>query len=73
MSERTPLAVIIGSVREGRFGPVLATWVAERAREHGSFDVDVVDLADYDIPLQLPAAPPSTPGPTTRARRECSS
>src|ERR1035437_8898509 len=56
------LAIVIGSVREGRFGPVAASWVAGQATAHGGFDVKVVDLADYEIPLCLPAAPPKYAG-----------
>jgi NAD(P)H-dependent FMN reductase len=56
------LVIIIGSVREGRFGPVVASWVAEQAARHGGFDVQVVDLADIDLPLALPAAPPALAG-----------
>jgi NAD(P)H-dependent FMN reductase len=56
------LAIVIGSVREGRFGPVAASWVAGQAAAHGGFDVKVVDLADYEIPLCLPAAPPKYAG-----------
>jgi len=62
MTENSRLAIIVGSVREGRFGPVVAGWVADRAREHGDFDVEVVDLAEIDIPLALPAAPPKYAG-----------
>ncbi|MFG1791335.1 NADPH-dependent FMN reductase [Nocardia sp. NPDC049149] len=53
------LAVVIGSVREGRFGPVVAEWFTEHARNHGAFEVDVIDLADADIPLALPAVSPA--------------
>src|SRR3954451_18305175 len=56
------LVIIVGSVREGRFGPVVASWVAEEARVHGGFDVEVVDLADIEIPLSLPAASPKFAG-----------
>ncbi|MBL1086395.1 NAD(P)H-dependent oxidoreductase [Streptomyces actinomycinicus] len=56
------LLIIVGSVREGRFGPVVGSWVAEQARAHGGFEVDVVDLADIEIPLALPAAPPKFAG-----------
>ncbi len=56
------LAIIIGSVREGRFGPTVASWVADQAAAHGGFEVNVIDLADYDIPLTLPAAPPKYAG-----------
>lgn len=56
------LVVVVASVREGRFGPVVASWFAEQAELHGGFDVDVVDLADVEIPLSLPAASPKYAG-----------
>jgi NAD(P)H-dependent FMN reductase len=62
MDEKSRLVVIIGSVREGRFGPVVAGWLADHAQKHGGFDVDVVDLAGVDIPLALPAVPPKFAG-----------
>ncbi len=54
--------IIVGSVREGRFGPVVASWVAQQASIHGGFDIDVVDLAEVDIPLSLPGVPPKFAG-----------
>ena len=62
MSDKSRLVVIVGSVREGRFGPVVASWVADQIQAHGGFDVDLVDLAGVDIPLALPAAPPKFAG-----------
>jgi NAD(P)H-dependent FMN reductase len=62
MENKHKLVVIVGSVREGRFGPVVASWVAEQAGLHGGFDVDVVDLAEIDIPLSLPGASPKFAG-----------
>ena len=56
------LVIVVGSVREGRFGPVVASWFAGSAGEHGGFDVEVLDLADFDVPLALPAAPPKYAG-----------
>jgi NAD(P)H-dependent FMN reductase len=53
------LAVIIGSVREGRFGPVVASWFTEQAAGHGAFELDVIDLAQAELPLELPALPPA--------------
>ncbi|TDC18171.1 NADPH-dependent oxidoreductase [Streptomyces sp. 8K308] len=53
------LAVIVGSVREGRFAPVVARWFAELVRAHGAFEVDVIDLADHPLPLALPPVPPA--------------
>ena len=43
------LAVVIGSVREGRFGPVVAAWFAERARRQSELSVDVVDLLETGL------------------------
>ncbi|GAA2931188.1 NAD(P)H-dependent oxidoreductase [Streptomyces thioluteus] len=59
MDTKAPLrlAVIVGSTREGRFGPVVANWFAERAGVHSGLDVDVIDLADVDIPLVLSGKP----------------
>lgn len=62
MSEKQTLVIVIGSVRDGRFGPVVASWVAEQARAHGGFDVKVVDLADVEVPLSLPAESPKYAG-----------
>jgi NAD(P)H-dependent FMN reductase len=64
MSELSKLVIVIGSVREGRFGPVVAAWFADRARQHGGFEVQIVDLAQFEIPLALPADPPKMAGAT---------
>jgi NAD(P)H-dependent FMN reductase len=53
------LAVIVGSVREGRFAPVVTSWFTEHAVRHGGFEVDVIDLAEFDLPLALPAVSPA--------------
>lgn len=63
MTQNSKLVIVVGSVRDGRFGPTVASWVAEQAREHGGFDVEVVDLADVELPLALPAASPKHLGP----------
>ncbi|MFE1473573.1 NADPH-dependent FMN reductase [Streptomyces cyaneofuscatus] len=62
MDDKPKLVIIIGSVREGRFGPAVASWVAEQTDTHGAFDVTVVDLADSELPLALPAASPKYAG-----------
>ena len=62
MSEISRLLILIGSVRDGRFGPVVASWVAGRAREHGAFEVDLMDLAEVEIPLALPSQSPKMAG-----------
>ncbi|HYB86190.1 MAG TPA: NAD(P)H-dependent oxidoreductase [Streptosporangiaceae bacterium] len=45
------LTIIIGSTRPGRAGAPIAQWFAARAKDHGGFDVNVVDLAEVDLPL----------------------
>ncbi|MDP3896592.1 MAG: NAD(P)H-dependent oxidoreductase, partial [Mesorhizobium sp.] len=45
------LNIIIGSTRPGRAGPTVAQWLRETAVEHGRFAVDLVDLADFNLPL----------------------
>jgi NAD(P)H-dependent FMN reductase len=67
-STTSELAIVIGSVREGRFGPVAASWVAGQAAAHGGFDVKVVDLADYEITSPCRPRHPSTPATPTRVR-----
>ena len=46
------LAVIIGSTRNGRFGPTVAHWLARQAAKQ--FEVDLVDLATAHLPATLP-------------------
>ncbi|WP_280269357.1 NADPH-dependent FMN reductase [Nocardia wallacei] len=68
MSDNLRLAVIIASTRNGRFGPKVANWFAERARQHGAFDIDVIDLAEMELPHELPELPPRMdPNPTRPA------
>ncbi|MEU6712028.1 NAD(P)H-dependent oxidoreductase [Nonomuraea sp. NPDC046802] len=57
MNDTMTLAVITGSVREGRFGPTVTNWFAEQAGEHALFAVDVIDLAETPLPVTLPATP----------------
>jgi NAD(P)H-dependent FMN reductase len=45
------LNVIIASTRPGRVGPQVAEWFVKIAEEYGRFDVNVVDLAELDLPF----------------------
>jgi NAD(P)H-dependent FMN reductase len=47
------LAVIIGSTREGRFGPTVAEWFVEEASQHTDLAIDVLDLVDTALPDRL--------------------
>ncbi|MEO3806878.1 NAD(P)H-dependent oxidoreductase [Nonomuraea sp. B1E8] len=55
------VAIIIGSTREGRFGHVVGNWFTAQAKAHGGLQVDVIDLADFDLPVALPPGLPPTP------------
>ena len=50
MSSTSTLAVIVGSVREGRFGPVVADWFVGQAKQRDDLGVDLIDLTDTPIP-----------------------
>jgi NAD(P)H-dependent FMN reductase len=45
------LKIIVASVRQGRVGDRVGSWVAEAARNHGAFDLEVLDLAQINLPL----------------------
>lgn len=45
------LMVVICSTRPGRKGPPLGHWFLDVARAQGAFDVDLVDLAEENLPL----------------------
>ena len=51
------LAIIIGSTREGRFADVVAEWFVTQARLRDDFVLDVIDLADVDLPAVYPQQP----------------
>ena len=52
------LAIVIGSVRPNRFAAHAAEWIEEIARQRGDFDVELVDLKDYPMPLFAEEASP---------------
>jgi NAD(P)H-dependent FMN reductase len=45
------LQIIIASTRPGRVGPSVAAWIYERAVAHGGFNVELVDLAEVNLPM----------------------
>src|SRR5690349_18605386 len=45
------LHVIIASTRPGRIGLPVAQWFTDRAVKHGGFEVNMVDLAELNLPL----------------------
>ena len=45
------LQTIICSTRPGRKGPSVAEWFSNHANEQGSFESELVDLADFNLPV----------------------
>ncbi len=45
------LQVVIASTRPGRIGKPVAEWFASRAREHGGFEIELVDLLEVNLPM----------------------
>jgi NAD(P)H-dependent FMN reductase len=45
------LQIIIASTRPGRVGLPVGRWFEAHARAHGGFEVDLVDLAELDLPF----------------------
>ncbi len=45
------LHVVIASTRPGRVGPSVARWFSAFAASHSQFDVHLVDLADFALPV----------------------
>jgi len=52
------LQIIIGSTRPGRRGAAVGRWFHDLAGRHGRFDVELVDLAEVDLPLLDEPQPP---------------
>jgi NAD(P)H-dependent FMN reductase len=50
--------IISSTVRPGRKGPIVANWITEEAKKHGSFDVELLDLGEIALPLMNEAAHP---------------
>src|ERR1051325_8788011 len=53
------IAVIIGSTRPGRVGESVAKWVYELAKKRTDAEFELVDIADYNLPLLDEPVPPS--------------
>lgn len=48
---RPVLQIIAASTRPGRRGIAVARWIRRLAEEHGGFDVELIDLAEVDLPI----------------------
>jgi NAD(P)H-dependent FMN reductase len=53
------IAIIVGSTRPGRKADTVARWVLDIAARRGDASFEIVDIADFDLPLLDEALPPS--------------
>lgn len=45
------LMVLIASTRPGRVGPAVADWFLGAAKKHGKLNAELVDLAEFNLPV----------------------
>ncbi|MFC5063131.1 NADPH-dependent FMN reductase [Actinomycetospora atypica] len=50
-TRRPLLQIVVASSRPGRIGEPIARWFAGYAREYEGFEVEIVDLAEVDLPM----------------------
>ena len=53
------IGIILGSTRPGRNGAAVAAWVLEQAQKRGDAQFELVDLADFHLPLLDEGVPPA--------------
>ena len=53
------IAIVIGSTRPGRNGESVANWVFDHAKKRTDAEFEIVDLAQFDLPLLDEPVPPS--------------
>jgi len=53
------IAIIVGSTRPGRKAPAVANWVLDIAALRADAAYELVDIADFDLPLLDEPVPPS--------------
>ncbi|OWR29983.1 NADPH-dependent oxidoreductase [Saccharibacillus sp. O23] len=49
--EKLNIGIILGSTRQGRLSPQVGEWVKRIADERGDANYQIVDIADYRLPL----------------------
>jgi NAD(P)H-dependent FMN reductase len=55
----TRIAIIVGTTRPGRKATEIAAWVHGIAAQRDDAEYDIVDIADYDLPLLDEPVPPA--------------
>lgn len=58
MNDRLKIAIVTGSTRPGRNNEAVARWVYGLARERKDAEFELVDIAEYNLPLLDEPVPP---------------
>ena len=45
------IQIILGSTRPGRIGEAVSKWVYKTANQRDDFEVELIDVADFELPL----------------------
>jgi NAD(P)H-dependent FMN reductase len=53
------IGIIVGSTRPGRKAPAVAGWVHNLLKDRNDAEFEIVDIADYNLPLLDEPVPPS--------------
>ena len=53
------IAIVVGSTRPGRRSRQVADWVLDRAQKRSGAEFEILDLADFELPLLDEPLPPS--------------
>ncbi len=53
------IGIIVGSIRDGRAGAAVGTWVAEQAGGRDDAQFELIDLKTFDVPLLTSATVPA--------------
>jgi len=66
------LLILIASTRPGRVGEPIGKWIDARARAHGAFEIELVDLLELDLPFMDEPSHPRLRRYTKKHTREWS-
>jgi len=66
------LLIVIASTRPGRVGLPIGEWIDARARAHGAFEIELVDLLELDLPFMDEPAHPRLRSYTKKHTKEWS-
>lgn len=57
------IAVVLGSIRKGRKGEAVASWIMDQVKDRDDATYELLDVASFDIPL---LTEPTVPGAANR-------